>query len=330
MDSVALQQELFGYLRLNIPAHLSLVDDLCELLSLSPDSVYRRIRGEKPITLEELKKICDHYHLSLDQLLQLKSESVLFDAPGLNGMPAPFSAYLQAMVMQFKYFNSFRNRDMQYLCKDSTIWNFYLFPEMAAFKTFFWSKTINNQPDLADESFSLQHYPYTDCYELGRQVIREYNTIPSVEMWNLESMQSTINQIAYYRDAGLFKTQSDFDAVVQSFLRLIDHLQLQASKGVKFMPGDTEVSYRAPIQYYVNELILGNNTMIITLDSKPMTMITYSVFHYLFTRDERFAKKVSVSFESLISRSTHISKTGEKDRNRFFNALREKVKGLHS
>lgn len=122
-------------------------------------------------------------------------------------------------------------------------------------------------------------------------MIREYNTIPSVELWNLESLQSTINQVAYYQEAGLFKSQHDFEAVVSSFQQLIDHLQLQAVKGVKFMPGDNEVSYRSPIQYYVNELILGNNTMIITLDGKPLTMITYSVFHYLFTRDERFAKK---------------------------------------
>jgi hypothetical protein len=142
-------------------------------------------------------------------------------------------------------------------------------------------------------------------------------------------MQSTINQVAYYRDAGLFKTKHDFDIVVQSFHQLIDHLQLQAVKGVKFMPGDHEVSHRSAIQYYVNELILGNNTMIITLDDKPLTMITYSVFHYLFTRDERFAKKVAGSFESLLGRSTLISKTGEKDRNRFFNALREKVNSLH-
>lgn len=328
MGTTELQQQLFNHLKENLPPHLSMVDELCDLLGLSADSVYRRIRGEKPITLNELKRICEHYHLSVDHLLQLQNSSVLFDAPGMNTAPGEFVDYMKGMVMQFKHFNSFQNREVHYLCKDSTIWNFYLFPAMAAFKTFFWSKTINNQPGLANKSFSLEEFPYTDCYELGQQVIREYNTIPSVELWNLESLQSTINQVAYYQEAGLFKSLQDFEAVISSFQQLIDHLQLQAEKGVKFMPGDNEVSYRAPIQYYVNELILGNNTMIITLDGKPLTMITYSVFHYLFTRDERFARKVATSFDSLISRSTLISKTGEKNRNRFFNVLRDKVNGL--
>ena len=328
METNQLQQQLFSFLKDSIPPHLSLVDELCDLLNLSHDSVYRRIRGEKPITLAELKIICEKYHISLDQLLQLENESVLFDAPGLNGMPAEFSDYMNAVLNQFKYFNSFTTRDMHYLCKDSTIWNFYLFPELAAFKTFFWSKTINNQAALSNKMFSFEEFPYHDCFLLGQQVLKEYNQIPSVELWNLESMHSTLNQIAYYKDAGNFKSKYDLELVINSFINMVDHLQLQAEKGVKFMPGDTELSYRASIQFFINELILGNNTMVINLDGKKISMVTYSVFHYLFTKDPRFSTKVMASFDTLLNRSTLVSKTGEKDRNRFFNNIREKIKAL--
>lgn len=328
METNQLQQQLFSFLKDSIPPHLSLVDELCDLLNLSHDSVYRRIRGEKPISLAELKIICEKYHISLDQLLQLENESVLFDAPGLNGMPAEFSDYMNAVLNQFKYFNSFTTRDMHYLCKDSTIWNFYLFPELAAFKTFFWSKTINNQAALSNKMFSFEEFPYHDCFLLGQQVLKEYNQIPSVELWNLESMHSTLNQIGYYKDAGNFKSKYDLELVINSFLNMVDHLQLQAEKGVKFMPGDTDVSYRAPIQFFINELILGNNTMVINLDGKKLSMVTYSVFHYLFTKDPRFSTKVMASFDTLLNRSTLVSKTGEKDRNRFFNNIREKIKAL--
>ena len=328
MTTGDLQQELFNYVKGIVPPHISIVDDLCDLLNISSDSVYRRIRGEKPLTFAELKQICSHYHISLDHLLQLGNESVLFDAPGMNSAPASFVEYMGAMLKQLKYFNQFKEREIFYLCKDSTIWNFFLFPEIAAFKTFFWSKTINNQADLANKVFSFEEFPFTDCYELGQQVLQEYNRIPCTELWNLESIHSTINQISYYRDAGNFKSDEDVKKVTRSFLQMIDHLQLQAEKGVKFMPGATEVSYRAPIQYYINELILGNNTMIITLDGKSVTMVTYSVFHYLFTKDPRFSTRTMSSFNTLLSRSTLISKTGEKDRNRFFNTLRQKISTL--
>jgi hypothetical protein len=236
--------------------------------------------------------------------------------------------YLENMLKQFKYFNSFEKKEMNYLCKDSTLWNFYLFPELAAFKTFFWSKTINQQPDLHDKAFSFEEFPFTECFKTGQQILHEYNEIPSLELWNLESMQSTINQISYYNEAGNFKTHADFELVLESFHKTISHLQLQAEKGVKFMPGATDVSYKAPIQFYVNELILGNNTMVITLNSKKLTMITYSVLHYLFTRNSDFSDRVLDSFNILLARSTLISKTGERERNRFFNTLRQKINAL--
>lgn len=328
MESNELQQQLFSYIKANLPAHLSLADELCDLLNISADSAYRRIRGEKPISLIELKTICEHYRLSLDQLLQLKNESVLFDAPGMNGVPGEFIDYVNGMLKQFKVFNSFKTTEIQYLCKDVPIWYFYLFPDLAAFKTFFWSKTINNHLSLRNKLFSLNEYPYHDCFLIGQEVLKEHNKIPSIELWNYETIHSTINQIAYYRDAGNFENKSDFDAVINSFHQMIDHFQLQAEKGVKLLPGASDVSHKAPLHFYVNELILGNNTMMITLDGKRLSMVTYSVLHYLFTRDDRFSDRIAGSFDTLLSRSTLISKTGEKDRNRFFNTLREKVNAL--
>jgi BetR domain len=328
MEPPDLQQQFFNHLKSVLPAHLSLVDEVSGLLNLSPDSAYRRMRGEKPITLPELKKLCEHYKISLDQILQLRNESVLFDAPGMNGETGEFVDYLKAMLAQFKYFNSFKKKEIQYLCKDAPIWYFYLFPEIAAFKTFFWSKTINNHPKLAGKLFSLKEYLYEDCFTVGQQVLQEYNEIHSIELWNLESIHSSINQLAYYKDAGNFKTCDDFVAVVHSFHKMLDHLQLQAEKGVKFMPGAPVPAYKAPIQFYINELILGNNTMLLSLDDKRMTMLSYSIFNYLFTKDERFSTKTLATFNTLLSRAALVSGTGEKDRNKFFNILREKANSL--
>lgn len=328
METTELQQQLFNRLKETLPPHISLVDELCELLDLSADSVYRRMRGEKPITLDELKIICEHYRLSVDQLLQLKNESVLFHAPGLNETGQSFEDYLDAMLGQFCYFNSFKNKEMKYLSKDIPFWYFYLFPEMAAFKSFFWVKTINNDSSLAGKKFSFAEYPYTECFEKGQQLLKEYNEIPSEELWNLESINSTINQIAYYREAGHFADAEEEEAVINSFQQLLDHLQAQAEQGVKFMPGATDVSHRAPIQFYVNELILGNNTILLQLDSQRLSAVTYSVLSYLVSSDARLAQKTFDTFNVLLSRSSLISNTGEKERNRFFNHMRQKVDGL--
>lgn len=328
MDAKTLQQLLFKKIREQLPAHLSLADELGELLDLSADSVYRRIRGEKPVDLGELQTICKHYQISLDAILQLESEALIFQAPGVSNNFIPFAEHMQGMLQQFRYFNSFRKKEIHYLCKDTPFWYFFLFPAMAAFKTFFWSRTINNEPALQQSKFSLQAYPADECRAIGYSILEEHNKMNSTELWNLESIHSSINQVAYYRDAGIFLERKDLLAVVDDFIQMLDHLQKQAERGTTFMPGDGELKPQGSLQFYVNELILGNNTILLTLDDQQISMITYSVFNYISTRDERFTAKAFGTFNTLLSRSALISRSGEKERNRFFNTLRDKVNHL--
>lgn len=325
MTPTDLQQHLFQFLKEQLPPHISMVDELCELLDLSPDSVYRRIRGEKPITLTELKRICERYHLSLDQMLQLENESVIFSAPGLNNGPASMEDYLNGVLKQFQYFNSFDTKVIRYICKDAPIWYFYLFPELAAFKTFFWAKTINNQEDLQSARFSIKDFPYTSCYQTGQRIMEEYAKLESYELWNLESIHSTVSQINYYKETGIFASKDDEQQVRESLLKLIDHLEMQTEEGKKFKAGAGSSVYSAPLHFYTNELILGSNTILLSLGNQHLTMVTYRVLSYLITRDTRFFQSALANFEILKSKSSYISRTGEKERIRFFNAMRQRI-----
>ena len=78
MEPVGAQQLFLQHIKSLLPPHLSLVDEVAEVLNISNDSAYRRIRGEKPIALEEIKKLCIHFKISLDKFMHLNSDSVLF------------------------------------------------------------------------------------------------------------------------------------------------------------------------------------------------------------------------------------------------------------
>ena len=55
------QESLFNAIKNSLAANISLVHDVSELLGISYDSAYRRIRGEKELSLDELKKLSLHY-----------------------------------------------------------------------------------------------------------------------------------------------------------------------------------------------------------------------------------------------------------------------------
>ena len=79
-----MQQQFFSMLKNSLPAHISLADELSEKMGLSYDSIYRRMRGEKALSMAELKMLCKHYNISLDQVMGLETDTVVFMAPDIN------------------------------------------------------------------------------------------------------------------------------------------------------------------------------------------------------------------------------------------------------
>jgi hypothetical protein len=328
MDTANLQSQLFRIIKNSLPTHISLAERISEIFDISSDSAYRRIRGETPLTLSELKVLCETFQISLDQVLELENDVVVFHDAEINNDAVEFGDYLKGILGRMKYFNSFSEKKMLYLCKDAPIFHFYLFPELAAFKTFFWIKTIQNHPDYADRQFVYDEKIYGEYFRLGQEILEEYNLLPSVELWNFETLNSTVSQIKYYADAGIFASASDYDAVIGSFQKTVDHLQLQVSKGVKFKPGAGEAAYRSRFDFYINEVIIGNNTILLELAEEKLALVNYRVLSYMMTKDARFCKKAFSNFHTLQSRSTLISGIGERERNRFFKTIRDKVSAL--
>ncbi|MEI9909241.1 MAG: helix-turn-helix domain-containing protein [Bacteroidota bacterium] len=78
MESSGVQQVFFTHLRSVLPHHLSIVDEVANLLDISNDSAYRRMRGDKPLTFEEVQKLCVHFNLSLDSIFHLNTDSYIF------------------------------------------------------------------------------------------------------------------------------------------------------------------------------------------------------------------------------------------------------------
>ncbi|MBL0273351.1 MAG: hypothetical protein IPQ06_09855 [Chitinophagaceae bacterium] len=76
MEPTGIQVALFLHIKTLLPEHVALVDTIADILDISNDSAYRRIRGEKPISLEEMQKLAVQYKISLDQFMNLQSDAL--------------------------------------------------------------------------------------------------------------------------------------------------------------------------------------------------------------------------------------------------------------
>ncbi|MES2890720.1 MAG: hypothetical protein V4725_01875 [Bacteroidota bacterium] len=325
MSTIDVQQLFFQQLKSKLPAHLALVDEIAEFLNISNDSAYRRIRGEKSISFEELQKLCVKYNIYLDQLLHMNSNSFVFNGQLKTAAENSFEDWLGNILMQLQLFNSHRRKHIYFLMKDIPPYVHFLMPELAKFKFFFWMKSILHYKSLQGVKFDLDDTRYEKYEPTVKKIIELYLKIPMTEIWNVESIESTLRQIAFYRDAGSFKNPGDVKLLYNKVEEMINHLERQAEVGLKFRVNQEPEETSSEYGLYVNELILGDNTIMAELDDTRITFLNYGVLFVVYTMDQRFNDAMKDNLENLVKKSMMISKSGEKERVRFFNGLRQKI-----
>lgn len=324
-SSQPMQVLLFQHLKTLIPAHLSLVDEVSSLLNISPDSAYRRIRGEKNLSLEEAKILCENYHLSIDQFLHSQNNSILFTGQPPLDPTNPFDSWLSNLLRQLEFFGSFDKKHMYWLLKDVPPMHHFYFPELASFKIFLWTKSIMHDDRMKGVKFELNDGRYDAYLKKTAQIKNAFEAIPTTEIWNVESINSSLRQIRFHYEAGSFKSPADAQVLLTKLKELVDHLELQAEHGVKFRVGGNHSSSVVPYNMFVNELILGDNTIYFESGDLRITFLNHSVLNFIYTMNNAFNERIYNNLNNLIQKSTMISKVGEKQRATFFNILRRQI-----
>jgi len=318
------QEFLFQRIKELTPPDASMVDVVSGILHVSMDSAYRRIRGETPLVLDEVRQLCQHYNLSLDQLLQVKSDSVLFQNIRIRDTKYTYEQFLRGILSQLDAINNFIRKEVTYMSKDLPVFHNFYFKPLSAFRYYFWMKTHLMHPDFEKREFSFSILP-PSIEKLSQEVTRAYQKVPSTEMWNTESINSTISQIEFSRDSGHFSSSADIKLVYEALEQTVHHLKEQAEYGCKFMPGENPESKKSNFKFFFNRVVLGDNTILATTDFVKTCFINYGHLNYLMTTDEEFCTQVYKEFENLIKRSTMISQSSEKQRNIFFGILLSKI-----
>jgi len=324
MAGIQIQEYLFRRIKEKLPVESSLADVISELLHVSNDSAYRRIRGETPLVLEEAKILCDAFAISLDELLDTKENTVTFSLTQLNNTTLSFEKYLLGIHENLKAVAAFDQKQIIYLTKDIPFFHDLCYRPLFSFHYFFWMKSILQHPDFIGKQFSMDILT-PDLEKLGRQILQLYNSIPSTEIWNTECVNSTIAQIEYYREAGYFKSDEDIEFLYDGLRDTIDHLKLQAEKGCKFLPGENSDLKKHNFEFYYNRVVLGDNTILVLFNGKKAIYLNYEVLNYMVTMDEKFCTEVYAHLQTLMRRATILSNVSEKQRNIFFNMLHRKI-----
>jgi Cro/C1-type HTH DNA-binding domain len=312
----SIQSTFLHEVRAKLPPNISFADELAELLNISRDSAYRRIRGETVLSLDEVTKICSHYRLSLDDLLAPSPEMVSFHQRAIHPVHFPFEMWLKSVLSNLEMISSFPHKEIFYAAKDVPFFHYYKFTELAAFKMFFWMKLYHGYPSLANSKFNREMIS-EDLLHTGNKIWTRYSNIPSTEIWSNETINVTPRQIRYCYETGDLTT-AQAHQLCDEYLALTEHILQCAKVGSK---GGEEGKFNL----FKNDILIPETTIFFRMGEKRVAYVTYNTMNVLTTSQDSFCRQIEAYLMNVVNKSELISSTGEKERSKFFNRIQESI-----
>ena len=323
----SVQQHILASIKQKLKPNISLVDELADLLEISKDSAYRRLRAEKSLDIKEVQILAEHFDLSLDSILNTDTKVLSFHTSVIGSNGFSFKDYLESILERLQMISQMEDRVISFSARDLPIFHYFLFPELAAFKIFFWCKTYLNQDDLTDLSFDLNNLPkfVEDLLPISKNIWESYAIIPSDEMWSMETINIPLKQIQYYHEAGLFNDQHQASVLIEKYEQLLAIIQKEASIGRKFADSSMSPEHGQTFNLYYNEVSLGDNSILFKMGNKRMSFLTASIKILMTTANETFCDEMEQYHSNFKTKSTLLSNTSEKQRLKLFASIKETI-----
>ncbi|HET6990299.1 MAG TPA: hypothetical protein VFJ43_03200, partial [Bacteroidia bacterium] len=211
---------------------------------------------------------------------------------------------------------------------DVPIFHHFCYPKLSAFKLFYWSRSILNAPAYEGKQFEPSAIP-EKLMKTIREIYDLYIHIPSIEIWSEDTLNSTLKQIEYYWDSGLFKSKEDMIDVVNDIGLMLKRIESQASHSTKFQGEVPGASSSQNYTLYNSDLMIGNNCVMVKAGGTRNTYISHNTFNSMVTTNSAFCDETENWLKNLIKKSTPISGVSEKQRFRFFKMMNDKIAKLH-
>jgi hypothetical protein len=306
-----------------LPPSLSLVCELADLLEISTDSAYRRIRSETTFSFDEIVKLCNHYKISFNSFCQNESGSVNFKYTMLQNSIDSFKGYISGMLNDMKRINHAQEKEIIYAAEDIPIFHDFKFPELAAFKMFYWMKSVLNVPEFEGKKYDPSLVDASIMAD-GKEMLDIYVKTPCTEIWNDRTISSIIKQIDYYYESGLFVGKADALRLCDVVAGALNDIQGQAERSTKA----SVAGYENNFTLYKSDVEMGNNCILVNANGIKSVYLRHYTFNNMQTTNSAFCDETEQWMKGLMKKSILISGVSEKQRYQYFSSCQNKINDL--
>lgn len=319
LKAAPIQTTFIQKLKEYISPKVGLAEELAEILDISIDSAYRRIRGETDLSIDEIYKITKKHNISIDSIFSNYGDSVTFTYTKLTDDAHNFEKYVQRVYGHVKTISAFSEKKITYIAEEVPLFYSFFSDKLIQFKFFYWQRSVLNVPDFQGKKFEFGLIP-DEQIKLAKSAFEEYKKIPSAEVWTNETILTIIKQVDFYVDSGVFKHKEDALQIVEEIRKMAKYVEQCAETCRKEIGSQTE-NYAL----YNSEVVLGTNCIYINTGEAKYAYITFNTFNSLTTNNVEFCDETDHWVKNIIKKSTLISGVAEKQRYQFFSKMYKNI-----
>jgi hypothetical protein len=319
---------LISKIKSTLPANISLADELADLLQVSSDSAYRRIRGETALTIDEITRICSHFKISFDALVSQDEGFVSFTYHEVNNY-ADFIRYLNGIKDDMIRISRAPEKHIIYAAVDMPVFHYFAFPEYFYFKMFYWLRSVATDPEYQAKKYCISDLS-AEMISLCRELADLYASVPSIEIWPDSILNSIIKQITYYWQSGVFCSKEDAFSLITAIRKTLERAHHESETNMKLMSDGGTHNFERNYQLYQSDIEIGNNFILVSVGHAKILYNSFHTFNKMFTTNPPFCELTERWMNNLIKQSNLISGVAEKYRFQFFQKEYAKLDALHS
>ncbi len=311
-EPIAFQVHLFDRIFKQSKGKKEIFAELGEILSCSRSSLFRKRSGDTPLTTEELFKLADHYHYSIDEMRSgTDGAHILFKSQSRITNYVDLEIYLSQTLGNLAISQMVPDSHLYYIARDLPLFQYFADPLLGAFKSFVWIE----ETAKTKSPFKPQDIPKS-LLEKGKQLYDLYFQMPTSEIWSVHTINNIIDQITHYRNSKRI-AKEDVNGLFNSLGHVITQTEQRAANQVK----TTGKSF----QLYWCPFIMGANTGLLAVKDTVISYIGYSAINYLMSSHSSVGDNVKSAFYYQTEEGINITGLAEEKRNEFFSLLRQKI-----
>lgn len=302
-------QELFlKEIRKQISTSSSLNDEVSAILNCSYDAAHRRVSGKSKFSIDETLLLANHFNISLDKLY-LKNDKVIVEKTIEITSLKDMLSYFKKSAERIEQLTTTKKATLYYSAKDIPLFYFMDETILSKFKAYVWLKLLN--PESSEIAF--ENFVIDESFSAYSQKLKiAYENITVKEIWNDTTINSSLQQIVYFYEAGLLNLKTA-KALCNDLKRILSLIKVKSNKP------------NSKYSIFYNELILLNNNLLFETSEKLTLFVPYTLLGYFITDNEESCKNVHQFFNQQITNSKPLNQSGIKEQNLFFNKAIRKI-----